>query len=345
MADPSIYTSILSMVHESRCDPGREYIQRIMSTAGNMREHILNPSRQVKRWFGRMRVPAGEFDTWIQQSAQASGVSNLEVCLALRLFTEEIPGIKNDPICADEPQCGNCTISAKCPHYTGAGKPITDSEAIVRALSSGSEVAVEYDSLLSFVLFGSAPDERQNNALKSMTDGINGDIGNLFALTTREMTQRHGFTEAESLTFQGIRKLFDCWRDASHDYSVQFKTGKDFFDLYHLRLRDQKKEQFWVVLLNQQNQFIGEEMVSVGTLTEAPIHPREVFAPAIRGSAAAVAFVHNHPGGDPAPSPMDIDITNRLIEAGKILGIRILDHVVIAPGKYYSFAEYGKIQT
>ena len=110
-------------------------------------------------------------------------------------------------------------------------------------------------------------------------------------------------------------------------------------------MRDLNKEQFWVTLLNQQHEFIGETMVSEGLLTETPVHPREAFSPAIRAGAAAVAFVHNHPGGDPTPSPGDLEITSRLVAASQLLGIRVLDHVIIGGEKYYSFAEYGKLRS
>jgi len=81
--------------------------------------------------------------------------------------------------------------------------------------------------------------------------------------------------------------------------------------------------------------------VSEGSLNQSIVHPREVFAPAVRESAAAVIFVHNHPSGDPSPSREDREITRRLKEAGELLGIRVLDHVIVGDGSYYSFTESG----
>ena len=88
---------------------------------------------------------------------------------------------------------------------------------------------------------------------------------------------------------------------------------------------------------------IHEEEVSVGLLNESLVHPREVFNPAIRESAAAVIFVHNHPSGDPKPSRQDEQLTRRLHEAGKVTGISVLDHVIIGRDGYYSFAENGQL--
>jgi DNA repair protein RadC len=114
---------------------------------------------------------------------------------------------------------------------------------------------------------------------------------------------------------------------------------RDFSDL----LAKEKREMFYVVLLTNKNKKIREVKISEGSLTASLVHPREVFNPVIRESAAAVIFVHNHPSGDPAPSPEDIDITKRLKQVGEVMGVRVLDHVVIGHGRYYSFSDKGML--
>ncbi len=106
-------------------------------------------------------------------------------------------------------------------------------------------------------------------------------------------------------------------------------------------MRDLKVERFYAVYLDGKHRFVAAHLVSQGTLTSSPVHPREVFAPAIRTSAAAVVLVHNHPSGDPSPSADDIAITRRLREVGDLVGIRVLDHVVIGDGSYVSMADRG----
>jgi DNA repair protein RadC len=106
-------------------------------------------------------------------------------------------------------------------------------------------------------------------------------------------------------------------------------------------MRDQKRETFYSILLDGKNRVIREDRVSQGSLTSSIVHPREVFATAIRESADAVVFVHNHPSGDPTPSLEDLEITKRLVEVSRLVGIRILDHVVIGDGEYASFNERG----
>lgn len=101
------------------------------------------------------------------------------------------------------------------------------------------------------------------------------------------------------------------------------------------------REQFWALHLDPKNRLVSREVVSIGHLTSALVHPREVFKAAILANAAAVAFVHNHPSGDPEPSRDDFEITRRLVKAGEILGIPVLDHVVVASRGHVSIAERG----
>ena len=103
------------------------------------------------------------------------------------------------------------------------------------------------------------------------------------------------------------------------------------------KLRKEGREHFLVLLLNARHEAIGKETVSIGSLNASIVHPREVFKPAVLASAASVVLVHNHPSGDPEPSEEDLTITKRLVEAGELLGIGVLDHVIIAARGIVSF--------
>ena len=96
-----------------------------------------------------------------------------------------------------------------------------------------------------------------------------------------------------------------------------------------------------VVLVDARHRILREEVISIGSLTSSIVHPREVFAPAVRASAGAVILIHNHPSGEPSPSEDDIAVTRRLERAAEILGIRILDHIIVGDGEYASFKEMG----
>lgn len=104
-------------------------------------------------------------------------------------------------------------------------------------------------------------------------------------------------------------------------------------------IRNHKKEHFVVFYLDTRNQMIEKEIISIGSLNANLVHPREVFEPAIKNSAAQIIIAHNHPSGDTRPSQDDLEITKRLIEAGKILGIEIIDHIIVSQKGFLSFSE------
>jgi DNA repair protein RadC len=110
------------------------------------------------------------------------------------------------------------------------------------------------------------------------------------------------------------------------------------------RLRGLRQETFFVLLLDSRHRLLRAVEVSRGSLNQSLVHPREVFAPALREAAAAIVVLHNHPSGDPMPSREDHEVTRRLCESGELLGIPVLDHVVIGADTYASFAEKGWLQ-
>jgi DNA repair protein RadC len=121
----------------------------------------------------------------------------------------------------------------------------------------------------------------------------------------------------------------------------RFSNSRDLYCRYRARFFSANKEHFFSFHLNSKNQLIREVLVSIGSLSTSVVHPRDVFAPAVRDSTAAIIFMHNHPSGDPAPSREDRECTQRLVHAGQILGIRVLDHIVVGHDDYYSFADAG----
>lgn len=121
------------------------------------------------------------------------------------------------------------------------------------------------------------------------------------------------------------------------------RSSEDVYRHFREHLEKEKREIFYVVLLTNKNRKIRDVKISEGSLTASLVHPREVYNPVIRESAAAVIFVHNHPSGDPAPSPEDLEITRRLKEVGELMGVRVLDHVVIGHDRYFSFNDRGML--
>jgi DNA repair protein RadC len=124
----------------------------------------------------------------------------------------------------------------------------------------------------------------------------------------------------------------------------KFANSRDIFMRYRARFFSAQREYFVSLHLNSKNQLIREVLISVGSLNTSVVHPREVFSAAVKDSTAALIFLHNHPSGDPGPSREDKDCTLRLCRAGKIMGIRILDHIILGFDDYFSFADAGLLE-
>lgn len=108
-------------------------------------------------------------------------------------------------------------------------------------------------------------------------------------------------------------------------------------------LRDARQEEFWCLYLDAQNRVLRERRITVGILNSSLIHPREVFRPALYESAASVLLAHNHPSGDPEPSPEDLAVTRQMTAAGELLGLPVRDHVILGDGRYVSLMERGEL--
>lgn len=121
----------------------------------------------------------------------------------------------------------------------------------------------------------------------------------------------------------------------------RIRSPQDVYDRCAPMMRDLMHEEFRILLLNTQHRVTRELLITRGILDASVVHPREVFRAAVAESAAAVILVHNHPSGDPTPSPQDRAVTNQLVDAGRVLGIHVLDHVVIGDGAFVSFVEAG----
>ncbi len=163
----------------------------------------------------------------------------------------------------------------------------------------------------------------------------------LVQMTSHELSHSVGMSESKARRLLAALELGRRWAVEPGKHTRRFTCGRDLFEHYHLRLRDKKREHFICVLLDQKNRLIKDEVVSIGSLSNACVHLREAFKEAVRESAAAVAFVHNHPSGDARPSEEDRLLTTKLADAAELLGIRLLDHVTIGDGCFYSFFEEG----
>ena len=168
-----------------------------------------------------------------------------------------------------------------------------------------------------------------------------GGLGGLANCGQEELCSISGIGPAKAAQLKAALELGKRALAAPLSTGTRITSSAELYKHYHPRVRDLRHEIFQVILLDAKNAVIRDATVSEGSLTLSIVHPREVFNLAVRESAAAVIFLHNHPSGDPTPSHEDRTLTARLVSAGEVLGIRVLDHVIIGDGHYVSFADKG----
>lgn len=169
-----------------------------------------------------------------------------------------------------------------------------------------------------------------------------GDLRGLLELSTDELQTEPGIGVAKACQLVAISE-FAVRIAESRLHEAVIRQPGDLAALLMPYFRQLAHEEFVVILLDTKNKVISKRTVFRGSLNASIVHPREVFKYAIRHSAAALLVAHNHPSGDPTPSREDIDVTRRLVEAGKIIGIEILDHVVFGDGRTISMKEKGLV--
>ena len=172
-------------------------------------------------------------------------------------------------------------------------------------------------------------------------EGTVKSVKELSGMDWRQLTQ-NGYTDKDALKlltfFELARRL-----DTPTETKPKINSPEDVYRLLNPQMREIKKEIFVLICLDTKNQIISKETISIGSLNANIVHPREVFKPALLASAAHIIVAHNHPSGDPTPSKEDIEITKKLAETGKIIGIELLDHVIIGDSRHFSMKEAGHI--
>lgn len=158
----------------------------------------------------------------------------------------------------------------------------------------------------------------------------------------RAAAKRHGCSRGQLARLLAACELARRWH-VPQDAAAPVVTSPRQALLQFQELRSRRAECFAVLYLNTRNQPLGYEVVAVGGLNAAALQPRDVFAPALEMGAAAVILGHNHPSGDATPSPEDLAVTRHLTEAGRLLGVEVLDHLVIAPERFRSLRESGAL--
>jgi DNA repair protein RadC len=205
--------------------------------------------------------------------------------------------------------------------------------------------ALRTSELLAILASSGASGRSALEVAEALYDHFGRSLRRLGSAPGSQLMAVPGIGEARAVAIQAALELGRRAAQEQRDDDDRVTTPRDVYRRFELRLRDLRQEEFHVLLLSTQNAVIRELMVTRGTLDASVVHPREVFAPALAEAAAAVILIHNHPSGDPTPSPADREVTRQLVDAGRVLGIPVRDHVVVGNGRYTSFLDLGLITT
>ncbi len=168
-----------------------------------------------------------------------------------------------------------------------------------------------------------------------------GSLGRLAAGSVGSLTRVPGVGEARAVAVHAALELGRRMASEAREAGAPVRSPRDVAAIFAPRLQDLPVEEFHVAILDAQHRLERDVLVTRGLLDTSLVHPREVFREAIAERAATVVLVHNHPSGDPSPSPQDRTVTEQLVAAGRLLDIPVQDHVIIGRGRYMSFAESG----
>jgi DNA repair protein RadC len=210
-----------------------------------------------------------------------------------------------------------------------------------KLLASGADKLTDAELLALIIRTGDSSSKSSAVDLARNLLSRFGSLRQLAAASISELCQQTGIGPAKAAEIQALFQIARRFADNRLQPGQSYRSSQDAFDHFHERFCDYRKEVFLALLLDSKNRLIREVQISEGSLSASIVHPREVFAPVLKESAAAVLFVHNHPSGDPSPSREDIEITERLKQVGDLMGVRVLDHIIIGNGEYVSLADRG----
>lgn len=214
-----------------------------------------------------------------------------------------------------------------------------------KCLKNGPE-SLSDEELLAVIIRCGTKDEDSVSLSKRILSYNNPDNGilNIMYLTMEDLIKIKGIGNVKAIQVKCIGELSKRIAKSQRAVKNSFTTAKDVADYYMETMRHLKREKLMALMLDSSCNYVKEYEVSVGTVNSSLASPREIFIEALHADAVNIILVHNHPSGNPAPSTEDIRMTSRLKQAGEIIGICIIDHIIIGDNKFISFRENGIIK-
>ncbi len=305
---------------------------RFLSQCGYFYPHSKVSYTAWVKWSG-LQSDEDEYDTWLQLLTQLApndtALYQLDQFFHSLFSPETI--LSATPLCLKRFSCYPCPLKKDCQFFKtdSAENRKSDLENNIRTDNNDQ---IKTDDLLKYLSGGLWQNtSEQHHLIEKYPNLSHADLSELTAES-----------DEEKLFFflSGIQELNQRSQRATvNSSSPTFIESEDIYEFLRRHLDQDRQESFHTLILDNKHRKISLRLITKGTLNRSLVHPREVFAPAIQLRAAAIVLVHNHPSGDPSPSSRDVEVTKRLYNVGKIVGIKILDHIIMGDNTYYSFSD------
>ncbi|MBO2522387.1 MAG: hypothetical protein CW336_00785 [Bacteroidetes bacterium] len=211
-----------------------------------------------------------------------------------------------------------------------------------KMLEKGRETLSDAELIAILIGSGNSNESAVDLSRRILRD-VDDNLIQLSQLNINDLTRYNGIGEAKAVSILAALELGRRRRFAEASTQAFIKNSKDAFEYFYMRMADIEHEQFWVMLLNPANKVIKLAKVSDGGINGTSADPKRIFKIALENNATAMMLCHNHPSGNVLPSDHDKVLTRNIINGGKLLEIKILDHIIIGIDKYFSFADSGLI--
>ena len=217
-----------------------------------------------------------------------------------------------------------------------------DDQPREKMLSKG-KTALSNAELLAILLRIGKEGMSAVDVARALLDSVDNNLITLSNLTIDDLTQHPGIGEAKAITIMAALELGKRRRGAEANLPTEVKDSKDSFERFLPYIDDPRQEHFLVMYLNQSNHALRVECISNGGMTNVIADPKVIFKNALTLNATCIVLGHNHPSGNPRPSEEDRLLTKKLVAAGKLLDINVIDHIIIGNERYYSFRDHGEM--
>ena len=208
-----------------------------------------------------------------------------------------------------------------------------------RMIHHGRE-ALSVQELIAIILRTGSRDQSVIDLAQSIYKGCR-SVKALNTLTIQELTRMKGVGPAKAVQLLAALELGTRMAEEPFSHQVRLSSPEEVFNYMKGSLEMENQEKFFALYLDTKARLIKKQLLFIGSLSSSLVHPRELFRHAVRYSAATIIIVHNHPSGDPTPSGSDAQITEVMMDNGRLMDIEVVDHIIIGKGRYHSFRQHG----